>query len=152
MLAQSNKIAKEIGKLFKNGEIEKANAAKAQTTALKEETKALQEKQAEINQALQDLLVQIPNIPHDSVPAGKQADDNEVVSENGEIPILSDKNLPHWELAKKYDLIDFELGTKITGAGFPVYKGKGARLQRALINFFLIETLRQATKKYSLLT
>ena len=152
VLAQSNKIAKEIGKLFKNGEIEKANAAKAQTTALKEETKALQEKQAEINQALQDLLVQIPNIPHDSVPAGKQADDNEVVSENGEIPILSDKNLPHWELAKKYDLIDFELGTKITGAGFPVYKGKGARLQRALINFFLIETLRQATKKYSLLT
>ena len=137
VLAQSNKIAKEIGKLFKNGEIEKANAAKAQTTALKEETKALQEKQAEINQALQDLLVQIPNIPHDSVPAGKQADDNEVVSENGEIPILSDKNLPHWELAKKYDLIDFELGTKITGAGFPVYKGKGARLQRALINFFL---------------
>lgn len=137
VLAQSNKIAKEIGKLFKNGEIEKANAAKAQTTVLKDETKALQEKQAEINQALQDLLVQIPNIPHDSVPEGKHAEDNEVVSENGEIPILSEENLPHWELAKKYDLIDFELGTKITGAGFPVYKGKGARLQRALINFFL---------------
>lgn len=137
MLAQSNQIAKEIGRLFKKGEVEKANAAKAQTTTLKEETKSLQEKQAKINQALQDLLVQIPNIPHDSVPEGKHAEDNQLVSENGEIPILTDGNLPHWELASKYDLIDFELGTKITGAGFPVYKGKGARLQRALINFFL---------------
>jgi seryl-tRNA synthetase len=137
MLAQSNQITKEIGKLFKKGEVEKANAAKAQTTTLKEETKSLQEKQAKINQALQDLLVQIPNIPHDSVPEGKHAEDNQLVSENGEIPILTDGNLPHWELASKYDLIDFELGTKITGAGFPVYKGKGARLQRALINFFL---------------
>ena len=137
VLAQSNQIAKEIGRLFKKGEVEKANAAKAQTTTLKEETKSLQEKQAKINQALQDLLVQIPNIPHDSVPEGKHAEDNQLVSENGEIPILTDGNLPHWELASKYDLIDFELGTKITGAGFPVYKGKGARLQRALINFFL---------------
>lgn len=137
MLAQSNQIAKEIGRLFKKGEVEKANAAKAQTTTLKEETKSLQEKQAKINQALQDLLVQIPNIPHDSVPEGKHAEDNQLVSENGEIPNLTDGNLPHWELASKYDLIDFELGTKITGAGFPVYKGKGARLQRALINFFL---------------
>ncbi len=137
MLAQSNQITKEIGRLFKKGEVEKANAAKAQTTTLKEETKSLQEKQAKINQALQDLLVQIPNIPHDSVPEGKHAEDNQLVSENGEIPILTDGNLPHWELASKYDLIDFELGTKITGAGFPVYKGKGARLQRALINFFL---------------
>lgn len=137
MLAQSNQITKEIGRLFKKGEVEKANAAKAQTTTLKEETKSLQEKQAKINQALQDLLVQIPNIPHDSVPEGKHAEDNQLVSENGEIPNLTDGNLPHWELASKYDLIDFELGTKITGAGFPVYKGKGARLQRALINFFL---------------
>lgn len=137
VLAQSNQIAKEIGRLFKKGEVEKANAAKAQTTTLKEETKSLQEKQAKINQALQDLLVQIPNIPHDSVPEGKHAEDNQLVSENGKIPNLTDGNLPHWELASKYDLIDFELGTKITGAGFPVYKGKGARLQRALINFFL---------------
>ena len=137
MLAQSNQIAKEIGMLFKNGEVEKANAAKAQTATLKEQSKSLQEQQSKINQDLQDLLVQIPNIPHDLVPAGKNAEDNEVVSEEGTIPILGETNLPHWELAAKYDLIDFELGNKITGAGFPVYKGKGARLQRALINFFL---------------
>ena len=137
MLAQSNQIAKEIGMLFKNGEVEKANAAKAQTATLKEQIKSLQEQQSKINQDLQDLLVQIPNIPHDLVPAGKSAEDNEVVSEEGTIPILGETNLPHWELAAKYDLIDFELGNKITGAGFPVYKGKGARLQRALINFFL---------------
>ena len=137
MLAQSNQIAKEIGMLFKNGEVEKANAAKAQTATLKEQIKSLQEQQTKINQDLQDLLVQIPNIPHDLVPTGKSAEDNEVVSEEGTIPILGETNLPHWELAAKYDLIDFELGNKITGAGFPVYKGKGARLQRALINFFL---------------
>ena len=137
MLAQSNQIAKEIGMLFKNGEVEKANTAKAQTATLKEQSKSLQEQQSKINQDLQDLLVQIPNVPHDSVPAGKSAEDNEVVSEEGTIPILREINLPHWELAAKYDLIDFELGNKITGAGFPVYKGKGARLQRALINFFL---------------
>ena len=137
MLAQSNQIAKEIGMLFKNGEVEKANTAKAQTATLKEQIKSLQEQQTKINQDLQDLLVQIPNIPHDLVPAGKSAEDNEVVSEEGTIPILGETNQPHWELAAKYDLIDFELGNKITGAGFPVYKGKGARLQRALINFFL---------------
>ena len=137
MLAQSNQIAREIGMLFKNGEVEKANAAKAQTATLKEQIKSLQEQQTKINQDLQDLLVQIPNIPHDLVPNGKSAEDNEVVSEEGTIPILGETNQPHWELAAKYDLIDFELGNKITGAGFPVYKGKGARLQRALINFFL---------------
>jgi len=137
VLAQSNQIAKEIGMLFKNGEVEKANAAKAQTAILKEQSKSLQEQQSKINQDLQDLLVQIPNISHDLVPAGKSAEDNEVVSEEGTIPSLEETNLPHWELAAKYDLIDFELGNKITGAGFPVYKGKGARLQRALINFFL---------------
>ena len=137
ILAQSNQIAKEIGMLFKNGEIEKANATKAQTATLKEQSKSLQEQQSKINQDLQDLLVQIPNIPHDLVPTGKNAEDNEVVSEEGSIPNLGETNLPHWELAAKYDLIDFELGNKITGAGFPVYKGKGARLQRALINFFL---------------
>ena len=137
VLAQSNQIAKEIGVLFKNGEVEKANAAKAQTATLKEQSKSLQEQQSNINQKLQDLLVQIPNIPHDLVPAGKSIEDNEVVSEEGIIPNLGEINLPHWELATKYDLIDFELGNKIAGAGFPVYKGKGARLQRALINFFL---------------
>jgi seryl-tRNA synthetase len=137
VLAQSNQIAKEIGMLFKNGEVEKANAAKQQTVTLKEQSKSLQEQQAKINQELQDLLVQIPNIPHELVPAGKSAEDNEIVSEEGNIPELGDNKLPHWELAAKYDLIDFELGNKIAGAGFPVYKGKGARLQRALINFFL---------------
>ena len=137
VLAQSNQIAKEIGVLFKNGEVEKANSAKAQTATLKEQSKSLQEQQSNINQKLQDLLVQIPNIPHDLVPAGKSIKDNEVVSEEGIIPNLGEINLPHWELATKYDLIDFELGNKIAGAGFPVYKGKGARLQRALINFFL---------------
>jgi seryl-tRNA synthetase len=137
ILSQSNQIAKEIGMLFKNGEVEKANAAKTQTATLKEESKSLQEKQNTINQQLQDLLVQIPNIPHESVPTGKTPEDNEIVSEEGNIPDLGNHKLPHWELAAKYDLIDFELGNKITGAGFPVYKGKGARLQRALINFFL---------------
>lgn len=137
VLAQSNQIAKEIGMLFKNGEVEKANAAKQQTVTLKEQSKSLQEQQAKINQELQDLLVQIPNIPHELVPAGKSAEDNEIVSEEGHIPELGNNKLPHWELAAKYDLIDFELGNKIAGAGFPVYKGKGARLQRALINFFL---------------
>lgn len=137
ILAQSNQLAKEIGMLFKTGEVEKANAAKAQTTSLKEQSKSLQEQQNSINESLQDLLVQIPNIPHESVPAGKTPDDNEIVSEEGAIPNLGENKLPHWELAAKYDLIDFELGNKITGAGFPVYKGKGARLQRALINFFL---------------
>lgn len=137
VLAQSNQISKEIGILFKNGEVEKANAAKAQTTSLKEESKSLQEQQNNINDQLEELLVQIPNVPHESVPAGKASEDNEVLSEEGEIPHLGENNLPHWELAAKYDLIDFELGNKISGAGFPVYKGKGARLQRALINFFL---------------
>ena len=137
VLTQSNQIAKEIGILFKNGELEKANAVKAKTVNLKEQSKYLQEQQSKINQDLQDLLVQIPNIPHDLVPDGKTAKDNEVVTEEGTIPILGETNLPHWELAAKYNIIDFKLGNKITGAGFPVYKGKGARLQRALINFFL---------------
>ena len=137
ILAQSNQIAKEIGAYFKNGEKEKAEEAKATTVTLKQQSKALSEKLNQVSQDLQDLLTHIPNVPHDSVPNGKTAEDNEVVKEEGHIPNLHSEALPHWELAAKYDLIDFELGTKITGAGFPVYKGKGARLQRALINFFL---------------
>ena len=136
-LAQSNQIAKEIGAYFKNGEKEKAQEAKAKTVTLKQQSKTLSEKLNQVSQDLQDLLTHIPNVPHDSVPNGKTAEDNEVVKEEGHIPNLHSEALPHWELAAKYDLIDFELGTKITGAGFPVYKGKGARLQRALINFFL---------------
>ena len=137
ILSQSNQIAKEIGAYFKNGEQEKAEEAKLKTVTLKQQSKELSDKLNEVSQELQDLLIHIPNAPHESVPSGKTPDDNEVVKEEGSIPKLYDGALPHWELAAKYDLIDFELGTKITGAGFPVYKGKGARLQRALINFFL---------------
>ena len=132
-----NKLSKEIGLLFKNGQIEEANSAKLKTADLKEEIKNLNNKLSEIEEHLQKLLVQIPNTPHFSVTPGKGEEDNVIIKTNGETPNLSDNALPHWELAKKYDIIDFELGNKITGAGFPVYKGKGAKLQRALINFFL---------------
>jgi seryl-tRNA synthetase len=136
-LAQSNALSKEIGMLFKESKIDEANAAKAKTAELKEAIKVLTDKQAELEQHLNDLLVQIPNLPHDSVPVGKHAEDNVMERSGGEMPALYDDAVPHWDLAKKYDLIDFELGVKISGAGFPVYKGMGARLQRALINFFL---------------
>lgn len=137
VLAESNKLSKEIGNLFKNGEPQKAALLKEKTGLLKDESKALTEKLNNFTTELQELLYQIPNVPHDSVPAGTTEEDNEVVFEEGTIPVLDSGALPHWELAKKYDIIDFELGNKITGAGFPVYKGKGARLQRALINYFL---------------
>lgn len=140
-LAQSNALSKEIGLLFKQGKTDEANAAKEKTAELKEMIRELTEKQASLEQQLNDLLVQIPNLPHDSVPAGKHAEDNLVERTGGIMPQLPEGALPHWELAKKYDLIDFELGVKISGAGFPVYKGKGARLQRALINFFLDNAL-----------
>ncbi|MEA4937431.1 MAG: serine--tRNA ligase [Paludibacter sp.] len=136
-LSQSNALSKEIGMLFKQGKTDEANAAKEKTAELKEIIRELTEKQASLYQQLNDLLVQIPNLPHDSVPEGKHAEDNLVERTGGKMPQLPEGALPHWELAKKYDLIDFELGVKISGAGFPVYKGKGARLQRALINFFL---------------
>jgi seryl-tRNA synthetase len=123
--------------LFKSGETEKANAAKEKTAGLKEDSKRLGEEMGQVATELQALLYQVPNIPHPSVPAGKSEEDNEEIFSEGEIPTLSKSALPHWELAKKYDIIDFELGNKITGAGFPVYKGKGARLQRALISYFL---------------
>ena len=134
--AQSNTISREIGKLMQQGKRDEAEKAKAQTAELKENIRSLTDKQSQIEQELNELLWQIPNVPHDSVPAGTTAEDNVVDREGGEMPELDDNALPHWELAKKYDLIDFELGVKITGAGFPVYKGKGAQLQRALINFF----------------
>lgn len=135
--AELNAISKEIGMLFKQGKQAEANEAKEQTVVLKENVSKLTEQREEIERKLNDLLVQVPNLPHDSVPEGKQAEDNVVERSGGEFPKLFDGAVPHWELAKKYDLIDFELGVKITGSGFPVYKGKGARLQRALINFFL---------------
>ena len=136
-LAESNKLSKEIGMMFKNGEAKKANILKERTVKLKEDSKDLQDALTATIAELDQLLYTIPNIPQDSVPAGKTEDDNEEVFRKGAIPTLDEGSLPHWELAKKYDIIDFELGNKITGAGFPVYKGKGARLQRALINYFL---------------
>ena len=136
-LSDSNQMAKEIGNLFKSGETEKANTLKEKSTAAKELTKQLQEQLQKVSSELLELRTQIPNIPDESVPAGNTEDDNEEVFKAGEIPELDSNALPHWELASKYDLIEFELGNKITGAGFPVYKGKGARLQRGLINYFL---------------
>lgn len=137
VLAQSNSISKEIGMLFKSGKAQEANALKAQTGELKEKSKALGEQMETAQNELNELLYQIPNIPNDLVPDGQSEDDNEEVFAEGKIPELNDDALPHWELAKKYDIIDFELGNKITGAGFPLYKGKGAKLQRALIQYFL---------------
>jgi seryl-tRNA synthetase len=137
VLAESNKISKDIGVLFKSGETEKASILKQKTVQLKEESKELNEQLAQAQEELNNLLYQIPNIPNTLVPEGKTAEDNEEVYREGDIPKLGDKAMPHWDLAKKYDIIDFELGNKITGAGFPVYKGKGAKLQRALISYFL---------------
>lgn len=136
-LAQSNTFSKEIGMLFKNGETQKANLLKEKTMQLKEQSKELQEQLNTASDTLQQLLYTLPNIPNILVPAGTDENDNEETFSEGKVPVLAEGALPHWELAKKYDLIDFELGVKITGAGFPVYKGKGARLQRALISYFL---------------
>lgn len=138
-LAESNKIAKEIGGLFKQGKAEEANASKVRAGELKEKSSVLQVQMTALQEQLDELLYILPNIPHQSVPSGKSDEDNEEVSKHGAKPSFGFEPLPHWELVKKYNLIDFELGAKITGAGFPVYIGKGAQLQRALINFFLNE-------------
>lgn len=148
ILAESNKLSKEIGLLFKSGEHEKANKVKEQTGDLKEKSKNLSEKLTETSQKLDDLLYTIPNVPHKSVPAGVSEDDNEEIFNEGDIPVLAEGSLPHWELAKKYDLINFDLGNKVTGAGFPVYKGKGARLQRALITYFLDKNIEAGYTEY----
>jgi len=137
VLAESNKLSKDIGQLFKSGERQKAEILKQKTAQLKEKSKTLAEDLQNFAIELQELLYQIPNIPNELVPFGSTEDDNEIIFKEGKIPTLHEDALPHWELAKKYDIIDFELGNKITGAGFPVYKGKGAKLQRALINYFL---------------
>ncbi len=136
--AEMNSLSKEIGQLFKSGQMEEANKAKARTGELKEQIKELDTKLSETTTKLNEQLVQIPNVPNEIVPEGKGEEDNVEVKSGGEMPKLENA-VPHWDLIKKYDIIDFELGTKITGAGFPIYKGKGARLQRALINFFLDE-------------
>ena len=136
-LAEQKKKAAQIGGLMKEGKKEEADAVKAEVAALKARSVEIEAKSEENNTELNSLLVLLPNIPCDQVPEGKTAEDNVVVKTGNEIPELGDDKMPHWDLAKKFDIIDFDLGVKLTGAGFPVYKGKGARLQRALINFFL---------------
>jgi seryl-tRNA synthetase len=147
-LAESNAMAKEIGSLMKSGQQQLANQFREKTATFKTTAKELQEKLAQLESEQDSLLVLLPNIPHQLVPPGKTPEDNEVVGSEGEAPQLHADAVPHWELTSKYDIIDFELGTKITGAGFPVYKGKGAKLQRALINFFLDEALNAGYTEY----
>ena len=136
-LAESNKLSKEIGMLYKSGNIGQANAKKVETADLKEKSQELSKVLSSTENELKELLVQIPNIPHESVPTGNSEEDNKIMSQEGDLPDLGDHAKPHWELVTEKNIIDFELGVKITGAGFPVYKGKGAKLQRALINYFL---------------
>ncbi|WP_194972771.1 serine--tRNA ligase [Aquiflexum lacus] len=140
--ADSNTISRQIGALMKEGKKEEAEKIKSKTSEIKEQIKTLETTYSNFEEELKQLLFTIPNVPHVSVPKGKSAEDNEIVLEHGKIPVLPENKLPHWELIKKHDIIDFDLGVKIAGAGFPVYKGKGARLQRALINFFLDEALK----------
>ena len=149
-LAESNSLSKEIGILYKSGQADKANALKEKTGELKESSKTLADDLNTTVEALNQLLYKLPNVPHDSVPTGSTEDDNEEVYRKGDIPNLHANALPHWELAKKYDIIDFELGNKITGAGFPVYKGKGAKLQRALISYFLDKNTAAGYTEYQL--
>ncbi|HPE78023.1 MAG TPA: serine--tRNA ligase, partial [Draconibacterium sp.] len=137
--AEMNKISAEVGNLMRQGKKDEAETAKARTSEIKENIKQFDLDFAIIEEKVYELQVQLPNLPHDSVPVGKGAADNEIVKSAGDLPVLEENALPHWELAAKYNLIDFELGVKLTGAGFPVYRGKGAQLQRALINFFLAE-------------
>ena len=137
LLSRANVLAKEIGELFKSGKAAEANDLKAETAAIKDKSKALETQLAEIEEAIKQVLYTLPNIPAAPIPFGRGPEENEVVEEHGTIPVLHEGATPHWDLAKKYDIIDFELGVKVTGAGFPFYKGKGAKLQRALINFFL---------------
>ena len=135
--AEANTLAKQVGDLFKSGKQAEANDLKNKSTALKDTSKRLEVTLASTEEELNKILVLLPNIPSTKVPKGKTPADNEVVHSEGEIPKLYTGAKPHWELTSQYDIIDFELGVKLTGAGFPVYKGKGAKLQRALINFFL---------------
>ncbi len=136
---EMNRISKEIGSLMKDGKRDEAEAAKEKTYSLKEEIKSLSDKLIPVDNDLRNEIIRLPNLPHESVAPGHGADDNVKVKEGGVMPVMAENALPHWDLIKKYDIIDFELGIKLTGAGFPVYKGKGAKLERALISFFLDE-------------
>lgn len=137
--AESKRLSKDIGRLYKEGKTEEANVIKEKSTQLKNDSRGFEESLNNIGKELNELLTQVPNIPHASMPKGASDEDNKKIYEEGKIPELDKEALPHWELAKKYKLIDFDLGSKISGSGFPVYRGKGAKLQRALINFFLAE-------------
>jgi seryl-tRNA synthetase len=148
LLAESNKLSKDIGEMMKNGEKAKAEILKEKTTQIRENSKQLNESLQAITNQLQDELYKLPNLPAEIVPFGKTPEENINVFEEGDIPKLHEGALPHWELAKKYDIIDFELGVKIAGAGFPVYKGKGAKLQRALISYFLDKNTDAGYKEY----
>ena len=147
-LAESNKIAKEIGMLFKSGKAAEANELKQKTAELKQSAKVLSENLDVIQKELNELILDVPNLPHPSVPPGKSSEDNETIFEEGELPKLENNAKPHWDLAKEFDIIDFDLGSKVTGAGFPFYKNQGARLQRALINFFLDEAREVGYSEY----
>lgn len=138
-LAQANGLAREIGGLMKSGQKEEAEKLKGQTAQLKETSRELEAALKNVEETLQEVMVTIPNLPHQSVPEGRTPEENEEVEKGGSVPVLGEEALPHWELIKKYDIIDFDLGNKVSGAGFPFYKGKGAKIQRALINFFLNE-------------
>ncbi|RFC55905.1 serine--tRNA ligase [Brumimicrobium aurantiacum] len=146
--SESNKVSKEIGKLMGSGKKEEAEVAKKQTAELKKKEQSLKDEVIELEAKIQELLYEVPNVPLEIVPAGKSEEDNITIEEVGQKVKFSGEALPHWELAKKYDLIDFELGVKVTGAGFPFYKGKGAKLQRALINFFLAEAEKAGYTEY----
>ena len=148
LLSQQNQIAKKIGLLYKNGKSEEANDLKNSSIEIKKESQELLNQLNKIEGEIHEILVQIPNIPHESVPFGNSDEDNEILKEFGDKPKISDDSLPHWELAEKYDLIDFKLGNKITGSGFPVFKGKGAKLQRALISFFLDENINAGYQEF----
>jgi seryl-tRNA synthetase len=147
-LSRANQIAKEIGDLFKSGKADEANTLKAETASIKEESKELEQKLADTETEIRNLLYTLPNVPSTRINFGTGANDNTVVEEHGNAPKLHPDAMPHWDLAKKYDIIDFELGVKVTGAGFPFYKGKGARLQRAMINFFLERAIEAGYTEY----
>lgn len=148
ILAESNKVSKDIGELMRNGEKAKAELLKEKTTQFKEQTKELTETLSTLAAQLEEELYKLPNLPASIVPSGKTADDNENIFQEGDFPKLHEGALPHWDLIKKYDIVDFELGTKITAPGFPVYKGKGAKLQRALISYFLDKNIDAGYQEY----
>lgn len=147
LLFKQNTLAKQVGDLYKSGKKSEADILKNESSALKQQSNILQDELNVLEEKLNTELVKLPNLPSDKVPKGRTPEDNEVIREEGKIPELAASALPHWELATKYDIIDFELGVKLTGAGFPVYKGKGARLQRALINFFLDKAIEAGYKE-----